>query len=532
MSLHKFIRNWPPKAGQLRFNFKFQEFKLDTVKLNDQQIAQYEYNNFGQVSDINNQVSYQYSTFATTESIHINFGALSSSYTYEDADSGDRPTQVVSGRMIDIPDSQLFITMYRAFDNFGQSSEFTHTALNSTTGVYNSYYSLIPSYDANNRLIEISKNRKSFVNEQEVNSTDFLNQYTYPPQSNNNLKEFKQTINSTQAKRTIATHNNDDQLLTLRGSINRTYTYTDDGDLSTMSNCYGSTTYFYDVFGNLKRIILPSGKIVEYKVDGLNRRVKKLVNGVTQEYYLWYDQIHLAAILDQNKVPKLTYIYGPESSSPSYVIKNGVTYKILHDPGLGSVRFVVNPITQQIVQEIEYDEFGNMMKNSNPEFQPVNYAGGLYDSDTKLIRFGARDYDPTIGRWTTKDPIGFAGGDTNLYAYVGGNPMSYNDPTGLYWFRQQWQSPGQVGRERSIVPPAPDGKVSNVIEQYVPAGYTFGNMHDGFVDWATGAGAPDWLVNIPSMPGMYGTAIITELLRSGGIINQPTPPEEMLCKKR
>jgi RHS repeat-associated protein len=57
--------------------------------------------------------------------------------------------------------------------------------------------------------------------------------------------------------------------------------------------------------------------------------------------------------------------------------------------------------------------------------------GGLYDFDTKLYRFGARDYDPTIGRWTAKDPIGFAGGDTNLYAYVGGNPMSYNDPSGL-----------------------------------------------------------------------------------------------------
>ena len=45
--------------------------------------------------------------------------------------------------------------------------------------------------------------------------------------------------------------------------------------------------------------------------------------------------------------------------------------------------------------------------------------------------FGARDYDSTVGRWTTKDPIGFAGGDTNLYAYVGGNPMSYVDPSGL-----------------------------------------------------------------------------------------------------
>lgn len=72
------------------------------------------------------------------------------------------------------------------------------------------------------------------------------------------------------------------------------------------------------------------------------------------------------------------------------------------------------------------------MKNTDPDFQPLTYAGGLYDSDTKLIRFGARDYDPTIGRWTAKDPIGFAGGDTNLYAYVGGNPMSKTDPTGLW----------------------------------------------------------------------------------------------------
>ncbi|MEQ1722087.1 MAG: RHS repeat-associated core domain-containing protein, partial [Pseudobdellovibrio sp.] len=107
------------------------------------------------------------------------------------------------------------------------------------------------------------------------------------------------------------------------------------------------------------------------------------------------------------------------------------------------------------------------MKNTNPNFQPLTYAGGLYDSDTKLIRFGARDYDPTVGRWTAKDPIGFAGGDTNLYAYVGGNPMSLTDPTGLYWFRQWWQEPGSVGRVGSIVQPAPEGQVSNVMEQYM-----------------------------------------------------------------
>lgn len=72
--------------------------------------------------------------------------------------------------------------------------------------------------------------------------------------------------------------------------------------------------------------------------------------------------------------------------------------------------------TKEVVQELEYDDLGNQLKNTNPNFQPLGYAGGLYDVDTKLIRFGARDYDPTVGRWTTKDPIGFAGGDTNLYA--------------------------------------------------------------------------------------------------------------------
>ena len=41
---------------------------------------------------------------------------------------------------------------------------------------------------------------------------------------------------------------------------------------------------------------------------------------------------------------------------------------------------------------------------------PFGFAGGLHDRDTNLVRFGARDYDPSIGRWTAKDPIDFAGG--------------------------------------------------------------------------------------------------------------------------
>jgi RHS repeat-associated protein len=71
-----------------------------------------------------------------------------------------------------------------------------------------------------------------------------------------------------------------------------------------------------------------------------------------------------------------------------------------------------------------------VLYDSNPGFQPFGFAGGLYDSDTGLVRFGARDYDAQAGRWTTKDPIGFAGGDVNLYGYVLNDPINLIDPNG------------------------------------------------------------------------------------------------------
>ncbi len=91
---------------------------------------------------------------------------------------------------------------------------------------------------------------------------------------------------------------------------------------------------------------------------------------------------------------------------------------------------VVNAETGDIAQEIEYDVWGNVLSDSNPNFQPFYFAGGLYDTDTKLTRFGARDYDAETGRWTAKDPIGFAGGLTSLYDYVGGDPVNFVDPSG------------------------------------------------------------------------------------------------------
>jgi len=96
------------------------------------------------------------------------------------------------------------------------------------------------------------------------------------------------------------------------------------------------------------------------------------------------------------------------------------------------VRLVVNAADGTIVQQLNYDEFGRVLSDSNPGFQPFGYAGGLYDADTKLVRFGARDYDANLGRWLNRDPIQEAGG-INLYGYVCNNPINNVDPLGLTW---------------------------------------------------------------------------------------------------
>jgi RHS repeat-associated protein len=70
------------------------------------------------------------------------------------------------------------------------------------------------------------------------------------------------------------------------------------------------------------------------------------------------------------------------------------------------------------------------MLDTNAGFQPFGFAGGLYDYQTGVVRFGARDYHPETGKWTSTDPIGFSGGDSNLYGYVLSDPINFVDPFG------------------------------------------------------------------------------------------------------
>ncbi len=211
---------------------------------------------------------------------------------------------------------------------------------------------------------------------------------------------------------------------------NATYTYTDNGELRHKDDNGQLTEYHYDVLGNLRSVQLPDGKQIEYVIDARNRRIGKKVNGVLTQGFLYQGRLNPVAELDGDGNVVSRFVYGSKGNVPDYMLKEGKTYRILSDH-LGSPKLVVDISDGSVAQRIDYDAFGNVTLDSNPGFQPFGFAGGIYDLDTQLTQFGTRDYDAQTGKWTAKDLILFAGGDTNLYGYVLNNPINFTDSNGL-----------------------------------------------------------------------------------------------------
>ena len=112
-------------------------------------------------------------------------------------------------------------------------------------------------------------------------------------------------------------------------------------------------------------------------------------------------------------------------------VKSGAGYTpyYYHADGLGSITGL-SDATGTMVQTYGYDAFGNVTASGSVS-QPFMFTAREYDAETGMYFYRARYYDPQAGRFVTKDPIGFAGGDVNLFAYINNNPVIYNDPFGL-----------------------------------------------------------------------------------------------------
>jgi RHS repeat-associated protein len=215
--------------------------------------------------------------------------------------------------------------------------------------------------------------------------------------------------------------------LTNAGNIS--YTYDADGFVNTKSVGGNTTVYTYSSLGELTEVALPDGNEINYVYDPLGRRIARKYNGAVTHKYLWQGQTRLLAVYDgsDNLLMRFEYASG---RMPVAMTRAGVTYYLAYDQ-VGSLRLVTDSAGNTI-KRIDYDSFGAIFNETNSGFSvPFGFAGGLYDKNTGLVRFGFRDYDPETGRWTAKDPIRFAGGDADLYGYVLNNPVNFVDSIGL-----------------------------------------------------------------------------------------------------
>ncbi len=146
-------------------------------------------------------------------------------------------------------------------------------------------------------------------------------------------------------------------------------------------------------------------------------------------------------VLEFNGAGSLTnrYLNGPSPSGADQVYAEGdvtsltspdtVTYVLTDQQGSG--RDIVDS-NGNLVDHSIFPAFGQTAFESNPAVHPLEgFAGGLPDPVTGEIHFGERNLNAVDAVWSSEDPIGLNGGDTNFRRYVGNDPMDYTDPTGL-----------------------------------------------------------------------------------------------------
>jgi RHS repeat-associated protein len=244
-----------------------------------------------------------------------------------------------------------------------------------------------------------------------------------------------------------ATYDAQDRVQTYAGD---NFTWSPNGMLTNHVSAGHATTYAWDLRSALASAALPDGRTVDYVLDGLGRRIGKKINGVLQRGWLYDGQDRPVAELNGSSVVTEQFVYSDGSSNPSLCIAGTNLYTLISDER-GSIRFVINTADGTLAQALDYDEFGRVTTDSNPGFQPFGFGGGLYDPDTTLVRFGAREYLAETGQWAARDSVAFNGGSFSLYCYVGNDPVNLLDREGTGPYPNPQNLPvGQIGAIKSI----------------------------------------------------------------------------------
>jgi RHS repeat-associated protein len=208
----------------------------------------------------------------------------------------------------------------------------------------------------------------------------------------------------------------------------RSYGYDALGNRITETAPGVSKSYTYDGFNRLRSATV-DGVMSLYTVNALDQRIGK-TTGAGSTRFVYAGQNQLLAERDTNGWTNYLWLGGELIG----LMKPDKQLFFVHNDHLGRPEFVTDgmPMAVWFAENAEYDRIihgGDFMHGFGR--LNIGFPGQYFDAETGLWQNGHREYDAEIGGYTQPDPIGLAGGSYSTYAYVGGNPISYVDPSGL-----------------------------------------------------------------------------------------------------
>jgi RHS repeat-associated protein len=202
----------------------------------------------------------------------------------------------------------------------------------------------------------------------------------------------------------------------------------------------GSQKYFYDALDRLVRVEIDGTATIEYTYDALSRRLSKTkrdlrTNVETKELYLYEGQKEIGCYNEKGECLEFRLLgLGLQADLMATVAVElkGNLHIPTHDI-FGSI-VALTDATTGIEKKNTFTAFGE----GDCSLCPWGYQSKRHDPDTNLIHFNHRDYDPSLGRFTTKDPLQGIDG-ANPYTFCQNNPLNNCDPYGLFSMSDFWK---------------------------------------------------------------------------------------------
>jgi RHS repeat-associated protein len=288
-------------------------------------------------------------------------------------------------------------------DRKSQATSYTYDALNRRTGVtYAGPSTTTYTYDKGNRLTSTVDSISGTIT-RSYDGLDRLTSETTPQGS------VSYTYDNAGRRATM----------TVSGQPSVVHSYDNANRLTQITQGSSVVIFTYDAAGRRDTLTLPNGVLLDYDYDNASRVTK-----------ITYKK-------DANVLGDLTYDYDKAGNRT----KIGGGFARTGHPGavtstvytLGSAIALADS-AGSVQTEYTYEAFGGTTVTGASNTNSYQYTGRENDG-TGLFYYRARFYHPALQRFISEDPIGFHGGDINLYGYVSNDPINRSDPSGQYGIR-------------------------------------------------------------------------------------------------